>query len=257
MEKKFLTIAPDVPKSMQKRSQLLTITALSLTLLLQSCSFQKKAQCNTLIENVNQINAIWKKAAALKFPTAQKAPKTQAESNQRIVAIATPVRGIVEEIDPLLSQLQNQEINDKLIAVYQNNLLFLHIQRSNLLRKSINSLRTLAPSAGIAEMSMRSGGSMSESLSTASSDSTTAPSPRPFSPPIYNGGISVAGTEFEGQTDRIARLQREQKARMAQMTQALSFLREMQQLDEEIKPQELSIMRRVSASCDIPMPKTE
>jgi hypothetical protein len=31
----------------------------------------------------------------------------------------------------------------------------------------------------------------------------------------------------------------------------------MQTLDEEIKPQELSIMRRVSASCDIPMPKTE
>jgi hypothetical protein len=235
---------------MKRRSQLITVTALSLTLLLQSCSFQKKAQCNKLVENINQINNVWKKAAAIKTPAVQKAPKTQAEANQRVATITAPIVRILEEVDPLLSELQNQEINDKLITVYQNNLLFLHIQRSNIFRKGMNSLRVLAPGAGIAEMPMRSGGSMSESAPVANSDSTTSSSPqRPLTPQIYNGG--------EGETVRIARVQREQKVRMAQMTQALNFLREMQTLDEEIKPQELSIMRRVSASCDIPMPKTE
>jgi hypothetical protein len=243
---------------MKRRSQLITVTALSLTLLLQSCSFQKKAQCNKLVENINQINNVWKKAAAIKTPAVQKAPKTQAEANQRVATITAPIVRILEEVDPLLSELQNQEINDKLITVYQNNLLFLHIQRSNIFRKGMNSLRVLAPGAGIAEMPMRSGGSMSESAPVANSDSTTSSSPqRPLTPQIYNGGVSVAGTMFEGETVRIARVQREQKVRMAQMTQALNFLREMQTLDEEIKPQELSIMRRVSASCDIPMPKTE
>jgi hypothetical protein len=242
---------------MKRRSQLITVTALSLTLLLQSCSFQKKAQCNKLVESVNQINNVWKKAAAIKAPAAQKAPKTQAEANQRVATITAPIVGILAEVDPLLSELQNQEINDKLITVYQNNLLFLHIQRSNIFRKGMNSLRVLAPGAGIAEMPMRSGGSMSESAPVANSDSTSSAPQRPLPPQIYNGGVSVAGTMFEGDTVRIARLKREQKAQMEQMTKAIGFLREMQTLDEEIKPQELSIMRRVSASCDIPMPKTE
>jgi hypothetical protein len=240
---------------MKRRSQLITVTALSLALLLQSCAFQKKAQCNKLVESVNQINNVWKKAAALKTPAAQKAPKTQAEANQRVATITAPIVRILEEVDPLLSELQNQEINDKLITVYQNNLLFLHIQRSNIFRKGMNSLRVLAPGAGIAEMPMRSGGSMSESAPVASSDST--PSSKITMPRTGWNGTDVAGTMFEGDNARIARLKREQKAQMAQMTQALNFLREMQTLDEEIKPQELSIMRRVSASCDIPMPKTE
>jgi hypothetical protein len=242
---------------MKRRSQLMTLTALSLTLLLQSCSFQKKAQCNTLVENVNKINAVWKKAGEMKTPAAQKAPKTQAEANQRVATITAPIVDILKEVDPLLSELQNQEINDKLITVYQNNLLYLHIQRSNIFRKGMNSLRVLAPGAGIAEMPMRSGGSMSESAPVANSDSTSISPQRPLPPIIYNGGGSVAGTMFEGEAARIARFKREQKAQMEQMTKALSFLREMQALDEEIKPQELSIMRRVSASCNIPMPKTE
>jgi hypothetical protein len=241
---------------MKRRSQLVTITALSLTLLLQSCSFQKKAQCNKLVESVNQINNVWKKAAAIKAPAPQKAPKTQAEANQRVVAITAPIVGILAEVDPLLSQLQSQEINDKLITVYQNNLLFLHIQRSNIFRKGMNSLRVLAPNADIAEMPMRSGGSMSESAPVANSDSTSSSPKLPLTPQIYNGGVSVAGTMFEGEAAGIARLKREQKAQAAQMTRALNFLRDMQTLDEEIRPQELSIMRRVSASCDIPMPKT-
>ncbi len=240
---------------MPRRSNVLTISALSLTLLLQSCSFQKKAQCNKLVENVNKINAVWKKSAELKIPTAQKAPKTPAELNQRVLAITAPVQGILQEVDPLISELQNQEISDKLIGVYQNNLLFLHIQRSNILRKGINSIRTLAPGAGITEMSMRSGGSMSETTPVASSDSI-APSPQPFKMDMNYGRVDVAGTPFEGEGHRMARLQREHKARMAQMTQALGFLREMENLDEEIKPQEISIMRRVSAACDVPMPKT-
>ncbi len=241
---------------MQKRSQRLTLTALSLTLLLQSCSFQKKAQCNSLVDNVNKINAVWKKTAALKPPASKKAPKTQAEFNQLAVDTTAPLQGIIQEVDPLISQLQGQEINDKLISVYQNNLLFLHIQRSNILRKGVNSIRTLAPGADIAEMAMRSGGSMSESAPVASSE-TSSPSKRPLDLPVYNGGVNLAGSPFEGDSARTARIQREQKARMSELTKALSFLREMQLLDEEIKPQELSIMRRVSASCDIPMPKTE
>lgn len=239
---------------MQRRSQFLTITALSLTLLLQSCSFQKKAQCNKLVENVNKINAVWKKADTMK-PPAQKPPKTAAEFNQLAVSTIAPITGILQEVDPLISQLQGEEINDKVISVYQNNLLFLHIQRSNILRKAVNSIRTLAPGADIAEMPMRSGGSMSESSPTTSSDSTSSPS-KPLLGQGFDGRPSVAGTMFEGQTDRIKRIDREQKARMAQMTQALGFLREMKTLDEEIKPQEISIMRRVSAACDIPMPKT-
>jgi hypothetical protein len=243
---------------MQQRSQLLTVTALSLTLLLQSCSLQKKAQCNTLIENVNKINSVWQKSAALK-PTSQKAPKTQAEFNQLAITTTAPLLGILQEVDVLLSQLQGQEINDKLISVYQNNLLFIHIQRSNILRKGVNSIRTLAPGADIPEMALRSGGSMSESAP--SNDSSSTPEERKAAHIRELGdkarnNMNQQFTMLSGDPSPAERARR-RKNEMAQMTQALGFLKNMKTLDEEIKPQELSIMRRVSASCDIPMPKTE
>ncbi len=235
---------------MQRRSQLLL--ALSLTLLLQSCAFKRKAQCSALVKDVNKINEVWKKSSEIK-PVSNKAPKTQEEFNNFAVETTKPLTAILQEVDPLLNQLQSEEIDDKLISVYQNNLLFLHVQRSNILRKGINSIRTLAPDAGIVEVAMRSGGSMSESAPMASSE-TSSPRP-PLIAPDYNNRVSLAGTPLEGHNARTARIQHEQEVRMAQLNQALRFLREMQLLDEEIKPQELSIMRRVSASCDIPMPK--
>jgi hypothetical protein len=236
---------------MQRRSQLLL--ALSLTLLLQSCAFKKKAQCSALVKDVNKINDVWKKMINIK-PPANKTPKTPQEFNALAIDTTTPLMGILQEVDPLISQLEGEEIDEKLLTVYQQNLTFLHVKRSNILRKAVNSIRTLAPGAGIAENAMRSGGSMSESAPVASSE-PSSPS-KPVIPPIYNGGVSLAGTQFEGHNARMARIQHEQKVRMAELTKALSFLREMQLLDEEIKPQEISIMRRVSASCNIPMPKT-
>jgi hypothetical protein len=236
---------------MKNRSQRLTLTVLSLMLFLQSCSFAKKNECKTLVNQVNQINTTWKKVAQLKpLGGSNQKPKNAAELNHLIKETTQPIIQAIQEVDPLLDKLDQLNISDKTIAVYRNNLLFLHVKRSNILRQGVNSLGEFSPGT-LTQLTLRSGGSMSETLEAPSSNNE-----EPQKTKLKLDKVPPMIDVFGGPDP--ARARRERAARMNKLAAALEFIRNMKNQEEEtVIPDEIRVMRRVSATCDIPMPKVE
>jgi hypothetical protein len=191
---------------------------LTLPWLLQSCVWTRKPQCNALIKNTNQINRTWNKVIA--FNKEISPPR----SPQELSNLATKYQQFVEEADPLIDRLEQQSVSDKILKQYWHSLLRVNIDRSNLLRKISNVLKS-----GAGEF--------------------VDGAPVRLVPPIEENKDSRKKSPKEPLMTTAPRWGGSPREEFRLILQSLPAT------EEALLKEELSTMRRVSSYCKIPMPK--